>query len=183
MPMMSRSFYVDSLILKKPQPQTTAMALSSSASYQSALLHHRLHPLSGHPLHCLPRSQADMLGGCCPLCVAPPGIGLPVSTPHSVSMSMMKGLSSVASLNQHHPQLIPTTSYSSSISKQQQSSPSSHQHPTHPHDPHPQSPETPELDTVTPTHPLQQSPGPAQDTLHEPRYVTYFTMSLGPCTN
>ena len=176
MPMMSRSFYVDSLILKKPQPQTPAMALSSSASYQSALLHHRLHPLSGHPLHCLPRSQADMLGGCCPLCVAPPGIGLPVSTPHSVSMSMMKGLSSVASLNQHHPQLIPTTSYSSSISSN-----SSH------HRPAISTPLTPTTPTPSHQRPRSLTPSPPPTPYNralDPRRIRYMNLGTSltsPC--
>lgn len=87
---MSRSFYVDSLIVKKP-PVTSPLSVSDSivTSHASSLhlpsgLHavHRHHPLhhADHALPCYPRHPTDILSYCCPLCVHTPTSLIPESS-------------------------------------------------------------------------------------------------------
>jgi hypothetical protein len=93
---MSRSFFVDSLIVKKPGPQDTQSSLLSSAQ----ITHHErplMHGLPGYPFHCHPRSQTDLFGVCCPLCIRTPAAGIVPVT--ASSMSVIKPIStSLASL-------------------------------------------------------------------------------------
>ena len=80
---MSRSFLVDSLILKKPSAQPASPSSPQSAfSAQSAAAvaaHQHLHSLAGHGV-CLPRTPADVLGMCCSLCVPPAALHPSVSS-------------------------------------------------------------------------------------------------------
>ncbi|OWF48944.1 GS homeobox 1 [Mizuhopecten yessoensis] len=83
---MSRSFYVDSLIVKKPTV-TSPLSVSESivTSHASNIhmssglhavhrhpSHHPLHHQADHALSCYPRHPADILSYCCPLCVHTP---------------------------------------------------------------------------------------------------------------
>ncbi|XP_033744181.1 GS homeobox 1-like [Pecten maximus] len=96
---MSRSFYVDSLIVKKPAV-TSPLSVSESivTSHASNLHmssglhavhrhhpHHPLHHQADHALSCYPRHPADILSYCCPLCVHTPTslIAEGSATPHA----------------------------------------------------------------------------------------------------
>lgn len=73
---MSRSFYVDSLIVKEP------IAISKSVSAARISTENRISTLSSpikasptsnisalHPVPCYPRHHSDFLNLCCPLCI------------------------------------------------------------------------------------------------------------------
>lgn len=77
---MSRSFYVDSLIMKRPIPQT--LASTNTVTLPSALRHSlsTSHMLPSHPLPCYPRHSSDILSYCCPLCVHTPSPIVPESS-------------------------------------------------------------------------------------------------------
>ncbi|XP_069129203.1 GS homeobox 1-like [Argopecten irradians] len=97
---MSRSFYVDSLIVKKPAV-TSPLSVSESivTSHASNLHmssglhavhrhhhpHHPLHHQADHALSCYPRHPADILSYCCPLCVHTPTSLIPEGSavPHT----------------------------------------------------------------------------------------------------
>ncbi|XP_025088501.1 GS homeobox 1-like [Pomacea canaliculata] len=86
---MSRSFYVDSLIVQKPPVTSHSVAASvvASVTSNSALLphHHIVHQAAGGPpgLACHFRHPSDVLALCCPLCIHPgtPPTALPPLPP------------------------------------------------------------------------------------------------------
>lgn len=80
---MSRSFYVDSLIVKEPVlfSKDDGHGIRSSASPQIASKATTLSPTristptslhTFHPVPCYPRHQGDVMSLCCPLCIPPP---------------------------------------------------------------------------------------------------------------
>ncbi|XP_076071743.1 uncharacterized protein LOC143043217 [Mytilus galloprovincialis] len=77
---MSRSFYVDSLIMKRPVTQS--LGSTNPVTIPSALRHAlpASHMLPSHPLPCYPRHSTDMLSFCCPLCVHSPAPLVPQSS-------------------------------------------------------------------------------------------------------
>ena len=84
---MSRSFYVDSLIVKRSTPPVTeTVCISHPSSLHTPVpLGHRPHPEGHippghHALPCYPRHPSDILNLCCPLCVQTPAPGIPESS-------------------------------------------------------------------------------------------------------
>ncbi|KAL5012383.1 hypothetical protein ScPMuIL_010934 [Solemya velum] len=81
---MSRSFYVDSLIVKRPSPIVSGDNTSLSQadlsplpiSHITSAPHHHHHPLphipTTTPIPCYPRHPPSMLSLCCPLCIHTP---------------------------------------------------------------------------------------------------------------
>lgn len=81
---MSRSFYVDSLIVKRQSPIVGSDSASLSQanispipmSHITSASHHHHHPLppipTTTPIPCYPRHPPSMLSLCCPLCIHAP---------------------------------------------------------------------------------------------------------------
>lgn len=81
---MSRSFYVDSLIVKEPSifsKDESRQGSRSSSSPQHASTASTLSPTristptslhAFHPVPCYPRHQGDVMSLCCPLCIPTP---------------------------------------------------------------------------------------------------------------
>nr|AAV85466.1 Gsx homeodomain protein [Euprymna scolopes] len=124
---MSRSFLVDSLILKKPKengsssPPTDPYHPSHHANRSTTPpgCPTRMHPsMAAHPLSCYPRHPADMLGFCCPLCIHTPhhSVGHQVLSGHPARLTSVKPLGQVV-----------TTSAPSLTSNMQSGLPSQHQ--------------------------------------------------------
>lgn len=72
---MSRSFYVDSLIVKEPSSLSKPVSVASISSgvHVTALSPTKASTPSSlpalHPVPCYPRHQNDFLNLCCPLCI------------------------------------------------------------------------------------------------------------------
>ncbi|KAJ8297660.1 hypothetical protein KUTeg_024191 [Tegillarca granosa] len=92
---MSRSFYVDSLIVKRSSPSSTeSMCTKTPVNLSSSVGHHQhnLQPSSlptghQHPLPCYPRHSSDVLSLCCPLCIHTPSALIPESGSSLPSMN------------------------------------------------------------------------------------------------
>ena len=104
---MSRSFYVDSLIVKDSTNVGSDLMMtkcnSSSKSPQHAsqaitLQQSRMgtpnHMPTLHPVPCYPRHHADVMNICCPLCVAPPSQLLPDHVSYVPATTLAVSLSS-----------------------------------------------------------------------------------------
>ena len=84
---MSRSFFVDSLIVQKPPVTSHSVGSSVMAAVtsSSALLprHHVVQPAAGAAMSpCQYRHPADLNGFCCPICIHPPSpTALPLPPP------------------------------------------------------------------------------------------------------
>lgn len=106
---MSRSFLVDSLILKKPKENGTNGQSNDHNHHQT---HHpthsnrstsppgcptRLHPsVTAQSLGCYPRHPSDVLGFCCPLCIHTPHHSVSqVLSGHSTGLTSVKPLGAV----------------------------------------------------------------------------------------
>jgi hypothetical protein len=96
---MSRSFYVDSLIMKRPVTQSlsTANAVTLSNAFRQSIP--TSHILTPHPLPSYPRHSADMMSLCCPLCIHTPtplipehSASIPSSTPTSFISTTVNSL-------------------------------------------------------------------------------------------
>lgn len=110
---MSRSFYVDSLIINKTTGQDSSPAASPPAHLSAILTphpallarphqtphtshHHHHHPVPAAGIACFTRHPADLLGAlCCPLCIHTPG-----PSPHSLTAH---GLTTAHVLTTHPP--------------------------------------------------------------------------------
>ena len=68
---MSRSFLVDSLILKKSPDQSLGSSLSRQPAHPPGL-----HP---HPFGVMGRAGSDVMGMCCPFCITGPAMSTPGS--------------------------------------------------------------------------------------------------------
>jgi len=123
---MSRSFYVDSLIVKKsPSSVTTEPTITNLTTHSTTLpsigtglgLHRHHHPAlpPDHGLSCYPRHPADMLSLCCPICVHAPtsyipesSIAIPLVKPHDITTSSVSALTAYTAgygIQRHHEPL------------------------------------------------------------------------------
>ena len=76
---MSRSFYVDSLIVKgQPKERLTSVTSTGSPQHASQVISlptsrvsTPTHISTIHPVPCYPRHAQEMMNMCCPLCVHP----------------------------------------------------------------------------------------------------------------
>ncbi|XP_036360681.1 GS homeobox 1-like [Octopus sinensis] len=119
---MSRSFLVDSLILKKPKVNENggnSPAGNTHPSHQSPSIHGRGSPSSicpsrlsstTQPLTCYPRHPSDVLGFCCPLCIHTPhhSVGQ-VLAGHTTGLASVKPLGDIVTTSSSLVGTIPTT--------------------------------------------------------------------------
>ncbi|KAK3099525.1 hypothetical protein FSP39_005772 [Pinctada imbricata] len=110
---MSRSFYVDSLIVKgSPPPVSEGSCLSHPTNiHVPASMGHRLQtdghlPPRHHALPCYPRHPSDILNFCCPLCVQTPS---PVVPESSSSLPVIKPSFIFSTAGGHHHDRVPSS--------------------------------------------------------------------------